>query len=97
MVATFYSSMADMANTEYGGYVDFDEGLRIMTEHAKALGYDAIILFLDELILWLASHLSDQNFIAKNIQTEKENKNKELLSRQKGSIREEYRGHTEKG
>ena len=39
-----------------------------MTEHAKALGYDAVILFLDELILWLASHLSDQRFIANNIQ-----------------------------
>lgn len=68
LVGTFYSSMADMANTEYGGYVDFDEGMRIMTEHAKSLGYDAIILFLDELILWLASHLSDQKFIAGNIQ-----------------------------
>ncbi|EPW8643381.1 phage resistance protein [Pseudomonas aeruginosa] len=68
LIGTFYSSMADMANSEYGGYVDFDEGLRIMTEHAKALGYDAIILFLDELILWLASHLSDQRFIANNIQ-----------------------------
>jgi hypothetical protein len=68
LIGTFYSSMADMANSEYGGYVDFDEGLRIMTEHAKTLGYDAIILFLDELILWLASHLSDQRFIANNIQ-----------------------------
>ncbi|MNK83918.1 hypothetical protein D3C87_1037530 [compost metagenome] len=68
LIGTFYSSMADMANSEYGGYVDFDEGLRIMTEHAKALGYDAIILFLDELILWLASHLSDQRFIGNNIQ-----------------------------
>ncbi len=68
LVGTFYSSMVDMANTEYGGYVDFDEGLRIMTEHAKSLGYDAVILFLDELILWLASHLSDQKFIAGNIQ-----------------------------
>lgn len=68
LVGTFYSSMADMANTEYGGYVDFDEGMRIMTEHAKSLGYDGIVLFLDELILWLASHLSDQKFIASNIQ-----------------------------
>jgi len=68
LVGTFYSSMADMANTEYGGYVGFDEGMRIMTEHAKSLGYDAVILFLDELILWLASHLSDQKFIASNIQ-----------------------------
>ncbi|WP_444941913.1 hypothetical protein ACJJI3_06510 [Microbulbifer sp. ZKSA004] len=68
LVGTYFSSMADMANTEYGGYVDFDEGLRIMTEHAKSLGYEAVVLFLDELILWLASHLSDQRFIARNIQ-----------------------------
>ncbi|UZE96940.1 hypothetical protein [Alkalimarinus alittae] len=68
LVGTLFSSMADMANTEYGGYVDFDEGLRVMTNHAKALGYDAVVLFLDELILWLASHLSDQKFIAGNIQ-----------------------------
>ena len=68
LVGTYFLSMADMANTEYGGYVDFDEGLRIMTEHAKSLGYEAVVLFLDELILWLASHLSDQKFIARNIQ-----------------------------
>ena len=28
-----------------------------MSRHAQALGYDAVILFLDELILWLASHV----------------------------------------
>jgi len=68
LVGTFFKSMADVANSEEGGYVDFDEGLRIMTEHAQSLGYDAVILFLDELILWLASHMSDQKFIANNIQ-----------------------------
>lgn len=68
LIGSFYSSMTDMVNSEHGGYVDFDEGLLVMTRHAKSLGYDGIVLFLDELILWLASHLSDQNFIAKNIQ-----------------------------
>ena len=33
-----------------------DDGLSVISKHAKALGYDAVILFLDELILWLASH-----------------------------------------
>ncbi|TMU14881.1 phage resistance protein [Halomonas sp. ATBC28] len=76
LVGTFFQSMADLANAtseelqtgEKVGYVDFDEGLRIMTQHAKSLGYDAVVLFLDELILWLASHISDQQFIANNIQ-----------------------------
>lgn len=76
LVGTFFQSMSDLANAssdelksgEKIGYVDFDEGLRIMTQHAKSLGYDAVVLFLDELILWLASHISDQQFIANNIQ-----------------------------
>lgn len=68
LVGTLFSSLADMANSQAGGYVDFDEGLRIMTQHAKGLGYDAVVLFLDELILWLASHIADQQFIANNIQ-----------------------------
>lgn len=68
LIGAFYSSMQDVANSEAGGFVDFDQGLRIMTEHAKALGYDAMVLFLDELILWLASHLADEQFIANNIQ-----------------------------
>lgn len=68
LIASFFQSTRDLAKTDDGSFVDFDEGLRIMTEHAKALGYDAIVLFLDELILWLASHLSDQRFITHNIQ-----------------------------
>src|SRR5262249_23045423 len=30
-----------------------------MTRHAASLGYNAVILFLDELILWLASRAAD--------------------------------------
>lgn len=68
LVGTLFRSVADVANSQAGGYVGFDEGLRIMTQHAKGLGYDAVVLFLDELILWLASHIADQQFIAHNIQ-----------------------------
>lgn len=64
LVGTLFRSFADLANTQSGGYIEFDEGLRVMTRHAKALGYDAVILFLDELILWLASRLSDRNLRA---------------------------------
>ncbi len=68
LVDTLFTSYADVAASHGGGYVDFDEGLRILTAHAKALGYDAVILFLDELILWLATRLSDQTFISREIQ-----------------------------
>jgi hypothetical protein len=44
--------------------VEIDDGLAIISQHARDLGYDGLILFLDELILWLASHAADVNFIA---------------------------------
>jgi len=44
-------------------YVDLDLGLSILSSHAESLGYDGLILFLDELILWLASHSADLNFV----------------------------------
>ena len=68
LVGTLFKSFSKMANAERGGYIEFDDGLRVMTQHAKSLGYDAVILFLDELILWLASRLSDQQFINSEIQ-----------------------------
>ena len=68
LIGSLFTTYQQMASTQGGGYVDFDTGLRIMTEHAQALGYSAIVLFLDELILWLASRLSDQAFISSEIQ-----------------------------
>jgi hypothetical protein len=42
-------------------YITLDEGLSVISKHAKeVLGYDAIVLLLDELVLWLAGYLSDQ-------------------------------------
>ena len=46
-------------------FVSLDDGLSIMTRHAQALGYDAVILFLDELVLWLASHAADVGFVSR--------------------------------
>ena len=36
--------------------MSLDKGLSIISQHAQDLGYDGLVLFLDELILWLASH-----------------------------------------
>lgn len=44
-------------------YIDLDNGLSVISNHAKSLGYDAIILVLDELILWLASHAGKPEFV----------------------------------
>ena len=44
-------------------YVGIDDGLSMISRHAKDLGYDGLVLFLDELMLWLASHASDHSFL----------------------------------
>lgn len=50
-----------------GEFVRIDEGLSVITQHAKSLGYDALILFLDEMILWLASKAGDVQFLTSEV------------------------------
>ncbi|MFI6796165.1 BREX-2 system ATPase PglY [Streptosporangium canum] len=47
------------------GFVSLDAGLSVIAEHAQSLGYDGLILFMDELILWLATLIHDQRFVAR--------------------------------
>jgi hypothetical protein len=47
------------------GFVPLDKGLDAISRHAKGLGYDAVLLFLDELILWFASRMADPSFVAR--------------------------------
>jgi len=49
-------------------YLDLDRGLEVLTRHAQGLGYDAVVLFLDELILWLAGRMSDRAFVQEEAQ-----------------------------
>ena len=56
------------AMRETNEFVDLDDGLAVLSAHAKALGYDALILFLDELILWLASHAANVDFVSQEAQ-----------------------------
>lgn len=63
LVETHFKAMRSTSD-----YVSIDDGLAIMSAHAKSLGFDALILFLDELILWLASHAADVNFVSREAQ-----------------------------
>lgn len=40
-------------------HVSLDEGLQAISAHAKSLGYDAVVMFLDELVLWLAFEMQN--------------------------------------
>jgi hypothetical protein len=58
LVANIFTSIAGA-----GEFVPLDGGLSIVSRHARDLGYDAVVLFLDELVLWLASHAADPAFL----------------------------------
>ncbi|MBF9127685.1 phage resistance protein [Plantactinospora sp. S1510] len=58
LTTTFFTGSVHSAE-----YLDLDTGLAVITRHAKALGYDALVFFLDELILWLSTKISDHTFV----------------------------------
>jgi len=63
LVKTFFTSYQDIARGQEEAYISLDDGLSVISKHAAGLGYDAVILFLDELILWLASHAARLDFM----------------------------------
>ena len=54
--------------TRQAAYVDLETGLDAIAEHAQGLGYAAVVLFLDELVLWLAFAVQDRSFFARESQ-----------------------------
>src|SRR5262245_10567485 len=63
LVQYIFPAFRGIAQGKDEAYVDLDVGLSVISAHAKSLGYDALILFLDELILWLATHSADIGFV----------------------------------
>lgn len=63
LVQYIFPAFKGIAQGKDEAYVDLDVGLSIISTHAKSLGYDGLILFLDELILWLATHSADIGFV----------------------------------
>jgi len=63
LVTQFFRAYREVATTGNEAFVPLDDGLSILAQHAKGLGYDALVLFLDELILWLASHMAQMEFV----------------------------------
>ncbi len=49
-------------------FKDIDEGLSVLSRHARELGYQAVVLLLDELVLWLASRAGDRRMIGAEVQ-----------------------------
>ncbi len=65
LTGAFYATQRKLSASRQERYTTLDEGLSAMSRHARDLGFDAVILFLDEFILWLASRAADAAWIAR--------------------------------
>jgi hypothetical protein len=63
LIGTFFRSYSLQAEGQREAYLSMDKGLCVISQHARDLGYDALLLFLDELILWLATRSVDLDFV----------------------------------
>lgn len=65
LIATHLPMFTEAFRGGTSGWVELDLGLAELTRHAQARGKDALVLFLDEVILWLGSRMADPAFVAK--------------------------------
>ena len=63
LIAAHFSSFS--RNTDW---LPLDDGLAVIASHARSLGYDGVVLLLDELVLWLAFSVQDKTFFAQESQ-----------------------------
>jgi uncharacterized short protein YbdD (DUF466 family) len=64
LVKTHFPAFASQTQA----FIDLDRGLGVISRHASELGYKAIVLYLDELILWLAGHFADLSWVQNEAQ-----------------------------
>lgn len=62
------SSYQRGASGDEHAFIPLEDGLSVISRHARDLGYDGLVLFLDELILWLQAKMADQKFVNEQVQ-----------------------------
>ena len=55
LIASYFTSYS--RNTDW---LSLEDGLAVIADHAKTLGYDGVVLLLDELILWLTFLITER-------------------------------------
>src|SRR5699024_8492009 len=64
-----FKRYADAVGDSSGAYLSIDEGLSVISRHAKEhLGCDAVVLLLDELILRFTAFIGDEGRISSEVQ-----------------------------
>ncbi|MFD5574010.1 PglY protein [Streptomyces cadmiisoli] len=51
------------AQGDKNAFLPLENGLAVISRHAQSLGYNGLVLFLDELILWLQAHLTEKAMV----------------------------------
>jgi hypothetical protein len=65
LLRSLYRALPGQAEATGEGFVPLDAGLNVISRHARGLGYDAVVLFLDEIMLWLESRISEPAFVTR--------------------------------
>ncbi|MDG3016742.1 DUF6079 family protein [Speluncibacter jeojiensis] len=55
LIASYFTSYS--RNTDW---LSLEDGLAVIADHAKSLGYDGVVLMLDELVLWLTFLITER-------------------------------------
>ncbi|GLZ51340.1 hypothetical protein [Actinomycetospora sp. NBRC 106378] len=63
VVPVFFPNYTRTVQGSANAFVTLDAGLAAISRHAKALGFDGVVLFLDELVLWLAGRIGNDDFV----------------------------------
>ncbi|WP_034267098.1 BREX-2 system ATPase PglY [Actinospica robiniae] len=65
MQLTYAPGFFSNAREDETGFIPLDRGLSVISAHAKELGFDALVLFVDEIVLWLAQSIQDEKFVGR--------------------------------
>ena len=63
LIESYFSSYA-----RAGQWLSMEDGLRALTTHAKSLGYQGLVFLIDEIVLWLGQHLSNEDWVRTEIE-----------------------------
>ena len=69
LLAGPFHRYARAVRAEAESFITLDEGLSVISKHAReVLGYDAVVLMLDELVLWLSAYIGNPDKVREEAQ-----------------------------
>lgn len=63
LIAAYFTSYSRNSD-----WLSMEDGLAVIADHAKSLGYDGVVLMLDELVLWLTFLITERDRFSAEVQ-----------------------------